>query len=111
MTTLTNQQMLNNLTTILSQMVMTEEEDFKKEINKAAKNAKKGNTTLKKKKEPKEPKEPKGPKGPTHYQLFFKEKYPEVKDKYEPNERMKAISILWKEHKEDETFAFLYGKK
>ena len=100
MTTLTNQQMLNNLRTILNQMVMTEEEDvkkFKKEINKAVKNAEKDNTIVKKKKELKEPKEP---KEPTVYQLFYKEKYPEIQEQYPPSERRKAMSILWKEHKE-----------
>jgi hypothetical protein len=32
--------------------------------------------------------------------LFFKEKYPEVKEKFDPKDRRKAIAELWKEHKE-----------
>ena len=94
MTTLTNEQMLNNLMTIIRKMDISEEDDFKKEMNKVINKAMKDKTTVKKTKEPKEPKEP------TAYQLFFKEKYPEVKEKYDPKDRMKAIAELWKEHKE-----------
>jgi hypothetical protein len=41
----------------------------------------------------------KEPKKPTAYQLFVKEKMPEVKDKFPPKERMKEIAKLWKESK------------
>jgi len=99
MTTLTNKQMFNNVMTILNKMEITEEDDFKKEMNKAIKNAMKDKTTVKKT-TVKKTKEPKEPKEPTDYQLFFKEKYPEVKEKFDPKERMKAIAILWKKHKE-----------
>ena len=94
MTTLTNEQMLNNVMTIIGKMDISEEDDFKKEMNKVINKAMKGKTTVKKTKEPKEPKEP------TAYQLFFKEKYPEVKEKFDPKDRRKAIAELWKEHKE-----------
>jgi hypothetical protein len=41
----------------------------------------------------------KEPKELTAYQLFVKEKMPEVKDKFPPKERMKEIAKLWKESK------------
>jgi len=98
MTTLTNKQMFNNVMTILNKMEITEEDDFKKEMNKAIKNAMNDKTTGKS--SSKESKKSKEPKAPTPYNLFVKEKYPEVKDQYEPKERMKAIAILWKKHQE-----------
>ena len=91
MTTLTNEQMLNNVMTIIRKMDISEEDDFKKEMNKVINKAMKDKTTVKKTKEPKEL---------TLYQQFVKDKMPEVKDQYEPKERMKAIAELWKEHKE-----------
>ena len=91
MTTLTNEQMLNNVMTIIKKMDISEEDDFKKEMNKVINKAMKDKTTVKKTKEPKEL---------TLYQQFVKDKMPEVKDQYEPKERMKAIAELWKEHKE-----------
>ena len=91
MTTLTNEQMLNNVMTIIKKMDISEEDDFKKEMNKVINKAMKDKTTVKKTKEPKEL---------TLYQQFVKDKMPEVKDQYEPKERMKAIAELWKEQKE-----------
>ena len=94
MTTLTNEQMLNNVMTIIRKMDINEEDDFKKEMYKAINKAMKDKTTVKKTKEPKEPKEL------TPYQQFVKDKMPEVKEKYNPKDRMKAIAELWKEQKE-----------
>jgi len=94
MTTLTNEQMLNNVMTIIRKMDISEEDDFKKEMHKAINKAMKDKTTVKKTKEPKEPKEL------TLYQQFVKDKMPEVKEKYNPKDRMKAIAELWKEQKE-----------
>jgi|SRR6056300_48620 predicted solute-binding protein len=94
MTTLTNEQMLNNVMTIIKKMDINEDDDFKKEMNKVINKAMKDKTTVKKTKEPKEPKEL------TPYQQFVKDKMPEVKEKYDPKERMKAIAELWKEQKE-----------
>ena len=91
MTTLTNEQMLNNVMTIIRKMDISEEDDFKKEMNKVINKAMKDKTIVKKTKEP---------KVLTPYQQFVKDKMPEVKDHYEPKERMKAIAELWKEHKE-----------
>ena len=91
MTTLTNEQMLNNVMTIIKKMDISEEDDFKKEMNKVINKAMKDKTIVKKTKEP---------KVLTPYQQFVKDKMPEVKDQYEPKERMKAIAELWKEHKE-----------
>ena len=93
MTTLTNKQMLNNVMTIIKKMDISEEDDFKKEMNKVINKAMKDKTTVKKTKEPKEAKEL------TPYQQFVKDKMPEVKDQYEPKERMKAIAELWQEQK------------
>ena len=91
MTTLTNEQMLNNVMTIIKKMDINEDDDFKKEMNKVINKAMKDKTTVKKTKEPKEL---------TPYQQFVKDKMPEVKEKYDPKERMKAIAELWKEQKE-----------
>jgi len=93
MTTLTNKQMLNNVMTIIKKMDISEEDDFKKEMNKVINKAMKDKNTVKKTKEPKEAKEL------TPYQQFVKDKMPEVKT-LNPKERMKAIAELWKEHKE-----------
>ena len=95
MTTLTNMQMLDNLTTILNKMEITDDNDFKKTMNNAIKNAMNNKTKTTKIKTTKEPKEP------TAYQLFVKEKMSEVKNKFPPKERMKIISLLWKEWKEN----------
>ena len=80
--------------TIIKKMDINEDDDFKKEMNKVINKAMKDKTTVKKTKEPKEPKEL------TPYQQFVKDKMPEVKEKYDPKERMKAIAELWKEQKE-----------
>ena len=93
MNTITNTQILDNLTTILKKMEITDDDDFKKTVNNAIKNAMNNKTKSTKIKATKEPKEP------TAYQLFVKEKMPEVKDKFPPKERMGAISQLWKEKK------------
>ena len=95
MNTITNTQILDNLTTILKKMEITDDDDFKKTVNNAIKNAMNNKTKSTKIKANKEPKEP------TAYQLFVKEKMPEVKDKFPPKERMGAISQLWKEKKEE----------
>ena len=95
MTTITNTQMLDNLTTILNKMEIKDDDDFKKTMNNAIKNAMNNKTKTTKIKASKEPKEL------TAYQLFVKEKMPEVKDKFPPKERMGAISQLWKEKKEE----------
>ena len=95
MTTITNAQMLDNLTTILNKMEIKDDDDFKKTVNNAIKNAMNNKTKTTKIKATKEPKEL------TAYQLFVKEKMPEVKDKFPPKERMGAISQLWKEKKEE----------
>ena len=89
----TNTQMLDNLITILNKMEITDEDDFKKTMNNAVKNAMNNKTKSTKIKTDKEPKEL------TAYQLFVKEKMPEVKDKFHPKERMKEIAKLWKESK------------
>lgn len=95
MATLTNEQMFKNVITIIKKMNIKKEDDFDTEMNKVIEKAKNGKTTGKS-----NSKESKKPKPPTPYNLFVKEKYPEVKDKYEPKERMKAIAILWKKHQE-----------
>tara|TARA_B110000046_G_C12986049_1_gene395689 strand:+ start:1489 stop:1794 length:306 start_codon:yes stop_codon:yes gene_type:complete len=96
MATLTNEQMFKNVITIIKKMDINKEDDFDTEMNKVIEKAKKGTTTGKS--NSKESKKSK--KAPTPYNLFVKEKYPEVKDQYEPKERMKAIAILWKKHQE-----------
>ena len=83
----TNTQMLDNLITILNKMEITDEDDFKKTMNNAVKNAMNNKTKSTKIKTNKEPKEP------TAYQLFVKEKMPEVKD-------MKKIGEMWKAQKQ-----------
>jgi ribosome-binding factor A len=94
MTTLTNEQMLKNVMTILSKMDIKEKDDFKKEMNKVIKNAMKDKTTVKKTKELKEDRKLSG------YQQFVKDKMPEMKLHYDhPNDRLKAIGKLWKEQK------------
>ena len=94
MTTLTNQQMLKNVITIIKKMDITDEADFDTEMNKVINKAKNGKTTVKKTKENKEP------KALTLYQQFVKDKMPEVKVQYEDNkERMKVIGTMWQEQK------------
>jgi hypothetical protein len=83
----TNTQMLDNLITILNKMEITDEDDFKKTMNNAVKNAMNNKTKSTKIKTDKEPKKP------TAYQLFVKEKMPEVKD-------MKKIGEMWKAQKQ-----------
>jgi hypothetical protein len=83
----TNTQMLDNLITILNKMEITDEDDFKKTMNNAVKNAMNNKTKSTKIKTDKEPKEL------TAYQLFVKEKMPEVKD-------MKKIGEMWKAQKQ-----------
>ena len=93
MTTLTNEQMLKNVITIIKKMDITEEADFDTEMNKVINKAKNGKTTVKKTKEDKEP------KALTLYQQFVKDKMPEVKEKFDSKDRMKAIAELWQEQK------------
>ena len=83
----TNTQMLDNLITILNKMEITDEDDFKKTMNNAVKNAMNNKTKSTKIKTDKEPKKP------TAYQLFVKEKKPEVKG-------MKKIGEMWKAQKQ-----------
>ena len=93
MTTLTNAQMLENMITILNKMKITDEDDFKKTMNNAIKNAmndKKKSTKIKTDKES---------KPPTAYQLFVKEKMAEIKDTVPAKERMKKIGEMWKAQK------------
>jgi len=96
MTTLTNEQMLKNVITIIKKMDITEEADFDTEMNKVINKAKNGKTTVKKTKVSKEDKEP---KALTLYQQFVKDKMPEVKEKFDSKDRMKAIAELWQEQK------------
>ena len=93
MTTLTNEQMFKKVITIIKKMDITEEDDFDTEMNKVINKAKNGKTTVKKTKEDKEP------KALTLYQQFVKDKMPEVKEKFDPKDRMKAIAELWQEQK------------
>ena len=79
--------MLDNLITILNKMEITDEDDFKKTMNNAVKNVMNNKTKSTKIKTDKEPKKP------TAYQLFVKEKMPEVKD-------MKKIGEMWKAQKQ-----------
>ena len=97
MTTLTNQQMLKNVITIIKKMDITDEADFDTEMNKVINKAKNGKTTVRKTKVSKEDKEP---KALTLYQQFVKDKMPEVKEKFDFKDRMKAIATLWKKHQE-----------
>ena len=96
MTTLTNEQMFKKVITIIKKMDITEEDDFDTEMNKVINKAKKGKTTVKKTKEDNEDKEP---KALTLYQQFVKDKMPEVKEKFDSKDRMKAIAELWQEQK------------
>ena len=96
MTTLTNEQMLKNVITIIKKMDITEEADFDTEMNKVINKAKNGKTTVRRTKVSKEDKEP---KALTLYQQFVKDKMPEVKEKFDPKDRMKAIAELWQEQK------------
>ena len=96
MTTLTNEQMLKNVITIIKKMDITDEADFDTEMNKVINKAKNGKTTVRRTKVSKEDKEP---KALTLYQQFVKDKMPEVKEKFDPKDRMKAIAELWQEQK------------
>ena len=96
MTTLTNEQMLKKVITIIKKMDITEEDDFDTEMNKVINKAKNGKTTVRRTKVSKEDKEP---KALTLYQQFVKDKMPEVKEKFDPKDRMKAIAELWQEQK------------
>ena len=96
MTTLTNEQMLKNVITIIKKMDITDEADFDTEMNKVINKAKNGKTTVRKTKVSKEAKEP---KALTLYQQFVKDKMPEVKEKFDSKDRMKAIAELWQEQK------------
>jgi isopropylmalate/homocitrate/citramalate synthase len=93
MTTLTNEQMFKKVITIIKKMDINEDDDFDTEMNKVIAKAKKGKPS-------KKTKEVKEDKVLTAYQQFVKDKMPEVKDKYDPKDRMKAIAELWKEQKE-----------
>jgi len=93
MTTLTNEQMFKKVITIIKKMDITEEDDFDTEMNKVINKVKKSKTTVKKTKEDKEP------KALTLYQQFVKDKMPEVKEKFDSKDRMKAIAELWQEQK------------
>ena len=96
MTTLTNEQMLKNVITIIKKMDITDEADFDTEMNNLINKAKNGKTTVRKTKVSKEDKEP---KALTLYQQFVKDKMPEVKEKFDSKDRMKAIAELWQEQK------------
>ena len=96
MTTLTNEQMFKKVITLIKKMDISEDDDFDTEMHKIIEKAKKGKPS----KKTKEAKEEKENKVLTAYQQFVKDKMPEVKEKYDPKERMKAIAELWKEHKE-----------
>ena len=85
--------MFKKVITIIKKMDITEEDDFDTEMNKVINKAKKGKTTVKKTKEDKEP------KALTLYQQFVKDKMPEVKEKFDSKDRMKAIAELWQEQK------------
>ncbi len=88
--------MLKKVITIIKKMDITEEDDFDTEMNKVINKAKNGKTTVRRTKEDKENKEP---KALTLYQQFVKDKMPEVKEKFDPKDRMKAIAELWQEQK------------
>ena len=96
MTTLTNEQMFKKVITIIKKMEISENDDFDTEMNKVIEKAKKGKSS----KKTKEDKEDKENKVLTPYQQFVKDKMSEVKEKYDPKDRMKAIAELWKEQKE-----------
>ena len=88
--------MFKNVITILKKMNITDEDDFDTEMNKVINKAKNGKTTVRKTKVSKEDKEP---KALTLYQQFVKDKMPEVKEKFDSKDRMKAIAELWQEQK------------
>ena len=96
MTTLTNEQMFKKVITIIKKMDISEDDDFDTEMHKIIEKAKKGKPS----KKTKEAKEEKENKVLTAYQQFVKDKMPEVKEKHNPKDRMKAIAELWKEQKE-----------
>ena len=96
MTTLTNEQMFKNVITIMKKMDITDEADFDTEMYKVINKAKNGKTTVRRTKVSKEDKEP---KALTLYQQFVKDKMPEVKEKFDSKDRMKAIAELWQEQK------------
>ena len=96
MTTLTNEQMFKNVIIIIKKMDISEEDDFDAEMNKVINKAKNGKTTVRKTKVSKEDKEV---KILTAYQQFVKDKMPEVKEKFDSKDRMKAIAELWQEQK------------
>ena len=77
----------------MKKMDITDEADFDAEMNKVINKAKNGKTTVRKTKENKEP------KALTPYQQFVKDKMPEVKEKFNSKERMKAIAEMWQEQK------------
>ena len=85
--------MFKKVITIIKKMDITEEDDFDTEMNKVINKVKKSKTTVKKTKEDKEP------KALTLYQQFVKDKMPEVKEKFDSKDRMKAIAELWQEQK------------
>jgi hypothetical protein len=92
MTTLTNEQMFKKVITIIKKMDIREDDDFDTEMHKIIEKVKKGKPS-------KKSKEAKEAKVLTAYQQFVKDKMPEVKEKFNPKDRMKAIAELWKEHK------------
>ena len=93
MTTLTNEQMFKKVITLIKKMDISEDDDFDTEMYKVIEKAKKGKPS-------KKTKEDKEDKILTPYQQFVKDKMPEVKEKYDPKDRMRAIAELWKEQKE-----------
>ena len=95
MTTLTNEQMFKKVITLIKKMDISEDDDFDTEMHKIIEKAKKGKPS----KKTKEAKEEKENKVLTAYQQFVKDKMPEVKEKHNPKDRMKAIAELWQEQK------------
>ena len=93
MTTLTNEQMFKKVITIIKKMDISEDDDFDTEMFNIIEKAKKGKPS-------KKTKEDKENKILTPYQQFVKDKMPEVKEKHNPKDRMKAIAELWKEQKD-----------
>ena len=88
--------MFKNVSTIMKKMDITDEADFDAEMNKVINKAKNGKTTVRRTKVSKEDKEV---KILTAYQQFVKDKMPEVKEKFDSKDRMKAIAELWQEQK------------
>ena len=93
MTTLTNEQMFKKVIILIKKMEISEDDDFDTEMHNIIEKAKKGKPSKKTKAD-------KEDKVLTPYQQFVKDKMPEVKEKYDPKDRMKAIAELWKEQKE-----------